>query len=457
MNGQEDPSGNEVGEGKSADQNSQGIIDFNSLQYEALPDLSVATKRQTKIVRFQKDVYNSSQGGRSVVQLNSAGDYLNGRNCFLEFNVWAREASIQSSLYDLQWGASDSAFNFIKNFRILDKSGNELENITGANFLTAMTQRIQCNGDYLTNTGSLWRSTDYEPLSTRFDHGVKINSRKYLLPLKMISGLFNNSQLLPAQLMSGLRIEIEWEKPQNVARMVPPLADEQGNTWTYEAWGLRLRLDSFELTDAIVRQLNIRAATDGLEIQYQTWFASPAVVPISGTNITLRNSRSFSRAFGALIHAQGTNNGLGYNTFATSASNWQNWQWRAGNLYFPHAREDQETALSNNQMARIMLLELACAYGKFTYDENAGMFINRDDYAFDGTLSRGLTHGGMGPIALSLERSTVQDQSGLALNNSRELEFNGAVEEEANLLTMRLFINHMKLVRVFMENSEMED
>ena len=59
---------------------------------------------------------------------------------------------------------------------------------------------------------------------------------------------------------------------------------------------------------------------------------------------------------------------------------------------------------------------------------------------------------------VDLERSHVQEVSGLPLNNSRVLVYQATFSGESTLgREIRLFLEYQKLARVFMDNTEIEE
>lgn len=422
----------------NAAKNVEGVLDFNALQYECFPDLSVCVDRSFKESFFQKASYTGGQTAYCI--LNTGSDFVNGRTSYLTFDVSYTNATTQGQTSS--FGRQGSAYNFVKTIRITDRAGNEIEYITDVNVLANMVRRFKNSDSWLNGQGSLAVAASGQ------DAIPRSGSTRYVLLLRNLCGLFDFDQLLPAQLCSGLRVQIVWEDNN---RAVTLSQDYHSTEDVYTISNPRMVLDSHKLTDSVARQLNMRSANDGLEIQFRTWFTS--TFNNTGKNLNIESRRAVSRAFSALCHirsdpADAKEEGKAY-SMAAEGNNVTQYQWRAGNLYFPQQPVKGDTAAA---VGREQLLHLYTLYGKtetpldniaHTYGDQIG-------------VAHATNPGGMGVIAVNLERSSVQDVSGLPLNNSRVLALN-AVFDADRTREIKLFLHYLKIARVFMDNTELEE
>ena len=281
-----------------------------------------------------------------------------------------------------------------------------------------------------------------------------VSHKRWCLPLRFMSGLFDYDQLLPMQLMSGLRIQIEWASISEAFRWAGSEAKSDFSNMKYTIKNPRIVTDSCKLTDSILQELNSRSANNGLELVYRTFFTTVNTPDKDQAELNIESRKSVSRCFGAFATFY-RNYCLSSDMFArdrmeTLAMNASEWQWRAGNLYFPNqmmkaSQEDyglQSMAIETYMHVMRMFYKL-----KHTYEES---YINVNNYTdtLPGPGPHAFKH--YNPIDLSghhknqyrldmmecvpapqinmypldLERSTVQDLSGLPLNNSRVLNFN---------------------------------
>ena len=407
-----------------------------------------------------------------------------------------------------KWSNNGSACNLIRNIRISDRAGNEIEYVTDCNIIGAINRRLMKSPDWFNSTHKLathesstkeltgtlpaatlisaWdgKNTDGVEVSDTYayDNTSSNGQKRFVIPLRWISGLFDYSQLLPPALMSGLRIQIEWETSERAfqyfggnATSTPLTAVGNNNRW--KVINPRIVMDSVKLTDSIARQLNKRSATDGLEIQFRTWFTSHYYTAGNTANIETR--RAVSRAFGALAHVQraisATTDEVERDSISTDPIDVVEWQWRAGNLYFPQqpikvnsstgngagVSADRQTALQRLQMSRETYAQMLQYSGKLENPVDVGS-LTVGDYTLSANTVETKTnqdYGGMSIIPCNLERSSVQDVSGLPLNNSRVLALNMTFRTEASAVArdIRIFLQYLKIARVFMDNTELEE
>lgn len=420
---------------QNAAKNVEGILDFNSLQYEVYPDLSVVVDRTYKDSFFQKNEFKSGETAYCI--LNSGSDYIHARNSYLSFDV---TGSHPTSFPVPNWNSCDSAYNLISSIRITDRAGNEIEYVIDADIIAAIRLKTETEPDYLETIGAslFGYNAGASPITDSA-------ATRFVIPLRWISGLFDYDQLLPAQLCSGLRIQIVFNSVAKMARW----GTDPGTTTEVTMSNCRIVLDSHKLTDSVTRQLNLRSANDGLEIQFRTWFTQQ-FTPSSST-VSLENRRAVSRAFCAWLHHQDVGSGDSHenhwdvSSVTTGAWNFTEWQWRAGNLYFPQQPVKGTAAESKVETMQ----RLYSKTGKLDTPVRTGGVLPANYSTSYGNDSFAL-------IPVDLERSTVLDVSGLPLNNSRVLAFNGTFGSSTSR-RCRVLMQYLKIARVFMDNTELEE
>jgi hypothetical protein len=426
-----------MGEGESKDANVQGILDFNALQYEAYPDLSVAVKRNQQDSPFQQSTFNSADSGSTLTcTLNTGSNFVVGRNSYMTFEAKFGNSGL--------WNQNcESGWNFIRALRITDKAGNELENIQNVNRLMPYVRAA--TSDQVSTWGTLETTS---PLSATY--------AGFILPLFRVSGLFSTFQLLPPQLVSGLRVEVTFETDMSlIAAPVHAITE-------YSIRNLHIVTDSVQVTDSIQRKLNLQSANEGLEIQFRTWFSEEFSTSAGDRELMFESSKAVSKAFKALLMKTTSpalrlpqNVPLSYDR----VQDLSRYQWVAGNLYFPQTLRITKDFPGGNLLAKQIFFDALRSEAKM---ESAN--VTTDLTVFDytepasSTLLTVANKGGRGAIAVSLERSTVQDISGMPLNSSRVLQFRGQLESPAeNPHTWYMYLQYEKVARVFMDNLELEE
>lgn len=455
----------------SASKNIEGILDFNALQYECFPDLSVVIDRTYKESFFQQGSY--SGGSTAYCILNSGSDFIHPRNSVLMFDITAPLGG--TGITAPIWKRGDSAYNLIRAIRITDRAGNEIERVEDVDILAAIRLKCERSDSYLSSVGSMFGYNLDKDATNTLGAGAGTTARlqsgtRLALPLRYISGLWDFDQLLPAQLCSGLRIQITFN---DAVRAFSYNVNEGPNTlsFDYTISNPRIILDSYKLTDSVTRQLNVRSANDGLEIQFRTWFTS-TYHTTGETELNLESRRAVSRAFCAIAHtkviapndiiASGVQPAYAYRSTGPTSAPWNylEYQWRAGNLYFPQQVLKGPTPLHTVTSS---MHEVFSKCGKLdTPIDNPT--LDYDDYAVGLDITVERPEGIVNFVPLDLERSTVQDVSGLPLNNSRVLAFNAKFADSTwpgnptpLRREIRIFLQYLKIARVFMDNTELEE
>lgn len=504
-------------DGKS--QNMDTMLEFNALSYEMEPDLSVCVERTFKEHPFQKNTY--TQGETAFCVSNSGADFIDGRNSYLAFNIECVQSEKLGTtgavegfhVLGPEFQRLGSVLDCIRSITLTDRAGNEIERIRDVGRLSNALLRNTYSPEWFAvhgaqlgarksesnaSTDSVLRA-DFYPVhydndSHNADTPLNAVGRGFVIPLRFLAGIFDFNQLLPAQLMSGLRFEIQFQTPERSFSY--PGGDPESYTFRFE--NVRLVLDSVKLTDSISRELNERAANDGLEIMYRTWWTSNYVGTSTSTyNVEVR--KAVSRAFGALAHFEPEHNTTSAESIAdvnaTARYDFKEWQWRAGNQYYPHQRlRDRKSDNTTGDFADGSVTSSVSRPGPTlggmeTYnhiqrlfgknsksysenDMNPAFYNHYPDYEVTQFQNPSLTLDNYSLIAenrgyvdsrpayalipLDLERSTVQDLSGVPLNNSRVLALD-FILNSPQAGTVTIWLQHLKVARVFMDNTEIEE
>lgn len=261
---------------------------------------------------------------------------------------------------------------------------------------------------------------------------------------------------------------------------------------TYKIQNPEIAMCCVQLTDAIQRTLNELSAVNGLEIVYADWDRTST--PLNGNKaqpIYTEVRKSASRALMVACRiVRSTANPQTYDSFAScSGSYWNHWQVQLGSLYFPQQRV--ENGNSDDNLRRDAILALSFSYTQDAFDRyhpkaapamvslrGTGIDFNLLDYhplevhAEHGPSSYLAPYSAFGKwgsyvnggttIAVTLERSTLFDLSGVPINNSRTLAVRGECvftndDDDANLrATLYVFLKYVRLARVFLVNAEVE-
>jgi hypothetical protein len=267
---------------------------------------------------------------------------------------------------------------------------------------------------------------------------------------------------------------------------------------TYTIQNPFFQLCSVQLTDSIQRHLNEYSATNGLEIVYADWDRTS--LTFSGQSVALYTEvrKSASRALMAFSTIVPQSTSLSYliNSFGSfPGSNWDNYQWQLGSLYFPQQRVEYKGASSGTDSAQDQMFAQSYAFAADAFDRfhpkaaptimtqfgDSPQYLTqlsilpipipyelRDDnyLVISNNFGQyGSFRNGNQCVAVTLERSSMFDLSGIPINNSRVLALRGlwnfpppgnTITNLPNNATQFVFLKYVRLGRIFLINAEVE-
>lgn len=205
-----------------------GMLALNDLVYKLNPDLSVAVNRTHKVMYPQTQQYDNKQV--TVFLVNSGADYVDPSTSNFFFTIELDEVKMQqpvgrtaaannslnhpqfdwqSPQFNCYFGPNGSILNLIDSVFVSSRSGEEL---------SRLNNYAQLMNIYMPATfGQDWRATIGSNMAIGSYIGAdgwvpnEQRRRTFQVPLYLLSPLFNYGRLLPATLVSGLRIEIRWK------------------------------------------------------------------------------------------------------------------------------------------------------------------------------------------------------------------------------------------------------
>lgn len=372
----------------------QGLMSVNDLHYVLPPDLSVSVNRTHTNHYFQNSNYTNSQ--RAICILNSGALYGDMRDSSLEFGVsltkLGNTATHKTAGY---FGPNGSAVNLIRTLTISSRSGDELVRLDGLDLLSYVTTGHKHGKNWVETVGAAAGYGGVIP------HETNATSTVYFsIPLYMLTELFGYGRLMPPMLLSGLRIEIDWQTPNQALcsydnqpegkefTMVPAAttpetspptiangytpggvqyADAAEVIGSFNIYNPYVSLYSIQLTDGIQRALNEMSAVNGLEIVYCDY--SPTNIGLasgntsSNTAVQLEVRKASSRALKAFLVTRDNakvNNPL-VDSYQSEDWAYRRWQWQLGALYFPQ-QPVVSTSAGTNDSTRTVYNNLAESY-----------------------------------------------------------------------------------------------
>lgn len=477
----------------------EGMLAVNDLVYVLNPDLSVSVNRTHKNHFFQSNTYKNSQ--RAICILNSGADYGDMRSSTLNFSItldqpeWKTGGAAVPGDMSGYFGKNGSALNLIKHILITSRSGDELIRVNDLNHLAAACNGFKYSEEWM-NTVGQGMGIGQGVYSTRV--------ARFSIPLYALCDLFGYGRLMPAMILAGMRIEIDWEKPERAFLAIKSSGNDQTNTDanqylpipSYKIDNLYISLYSIQLTDGTQRALNEMSAVNGLEIVYCDHERTEQVVKTKMIHMEVRKSASRALKAFAAIRDSNPENDFKSDSFKTNEWDTVLYQWQLGSLYFPQQpvknsdpylmlpETYQQTLLAfgrykpGEQKAAVPLYDTAHYLEQPTANLTGATNASGDRKGPDLTLVNpaatdanartgapafvggkdGTFCNGRTTISVLLERSDLFNLTGVPINNSRVLALRQELDPNADDKdrTVTIFLKYVRLARVFLNNVEVE-
>ena len=317
-----------VSDTKYDEQDSDLLI--NNLIYEMPKALSLATGR-THVKQYpQRNTYNLDRNTTMVFDWNTGNSYIDAKNSYLTMKI--RAITPNTAIAAMPVFGTGSALNMFREIRIRSRSGVELSRLENCNLYNK--NRLDYNYTPAWHN-SIGRSFFYDLNASPFNQtNTKIST--LTIPLCELDSFFRplKGQLLPAQLASGLRIELSMESIQKTFK------DTAGflTPASIELFDIAMVLDTVNLSDETAKLLNLESSQSGLEYCYPRVYNFSNVYPAGTANFSMQITKSVSQAVHvhATIQQSDTVNDAGADSFLSAEWKTLSYQWRLGSQYYPH-------------------------------------------------------------------------------------------------------------------------
>ena len=417
---------------------------LNGLNYESLPETSVATSRTFKRQFFQKNSYDASNS-QAICDWNTGAEFVNPKRSYLKLKV---KTSVQANF------GTGGVTNLIRRVVITSRSGTELSRTEDYNKLAPKLLRYGCSRDYVEQFGELMGYTN-EPTEIETDHDQLSAGRVFLIPLPVLSPFFqgDGASLVPPQMAAGLRVELTLESNQRA------LLSEV--TPTYEIEEISFMLNTTSMVDSWQRQLNEESARDGLTYTYAEWHTTQSALPSSGTQINIQVRKAVADAMCAFVITQSqtstdqvpipgpATDDYKIDNMKSDAYEATSCEWRLGSMY-PYQQpikngEEMYFQAQNMWDADIMDCKRSNDVSLRSFKESTQPTT---------TVS---ARDGDAIVAVSLERNDVRvndilNIGGLPTNNSRSLNVDMTMTPKLATRQNYLFMKHLRIAKVYLDN-----
>jgi len=414
-----------------------GDLMLNQLIYEMPKALSLRTSK-THVSQYpQQSTYTVSRDTVMVWTWNTGNSYIDCANSYLKFRL---KATGTAAVTPPTFGTSGSgALNLINSCRIRSKSGVELSRTENLNMYNTFRIASEKSQQWINTIGSAF----YVNATTSPFNSANTLFTDVTIPLSEISSFFRplkSGQLLPAQLASGLNIELSLE---SVSKSFKDPSAFFGAGSSLLLTDIHMSLSTVNLSDETSKILNLESSQSGLEFVYPRVFSYQNIFPAGSTNINIQLQKSVSQAVRVstiLSNNANATNGL-VDSFVSESWKVKNWQYRLGSSYFPNQPVIESTTSSLPGVQSYML-------GLASYDKMTSPFSESSV-----TLQKFGTSNGS--ISTSLERDSSLAISGQSINNSRVLE--ALIERDASAdttdkLQVDCFLTYIAVAKAYIDN-----
>ena len=401
MSKQADTSGTIRGESK----NMRSLLRFNDLVYEEMANASLISQRHLE--RFNSQSLNYSSESSSIDFIMQTGDQLlDPENSCVQFDL---KVTTAANTETFTFGTG-SIMNIFRDAIFHSRQGDEVDRIDSVNVYRANAD-LHEQKDWFETSGSLM-GYDTAALAVNTSHFFQI-------PLDRILNIFGTGRLVPSQLVSGARLQMNIEKAAK--RLFKFSATAAGVAFTIS--NCRIVCCLSRPTDATARELEKQSASNSLEYTWPAVYTQKRAVTLE---INEQISRSVARALTLRVVPLTDPANNADLIMTPEVVEYAQAQVRAGSVYYPQYRlEDKE--IYHATLSALGKLGKSVRFNKTQSEAQGDVW------------------------ATSLETHSLIHYSGTSLNNSRvlyvETQFSTSVAGEGFL-----FLDYMRSARIFLNS-----
>ena len=431
----------------------------NKIKYALPTNLNVVERRQNKVNFSDQNSYSSTSGSEVVIRLQASTDYVYGKNSYLVFDVSAIATGDVGKAFGFKHNTALSIFD-----RLLfeDRSGAELERNDSLNRYAAQVCPLHWSKEYIEtgvanagqfNSGFVITPSDPNDVAGNgsvanyaLNTTATANAEAPLtvvIPMRWISGVFNNETLIPSMLISGAQIRL---RLASAAQALEVLNDSVAATElsSYRISNPRIVLDSLSLSPVVQKNLMEQSqAGGGLDYTYETVYYQPGNPGTNG-NFNLQINKAVSRCQKLYWSSRFTElaDSVNVDNLGTTICNISQLDYRLGDMFFPQRVISVDGAVTKNG-AEVYENTLQSIHRMKTNVDPPS--IAKNDFLNSG-VNNGSNNNGKCVHCQSFEMSSALEYSGLAINNSRTLEARINFNDDTNK-SIDAWICYLKLAK----------
>jgi len=398
---------NNMKQSESKDGQIQALLGWNDLIYKEAKTASLITARHFE--RFNAQNLNYTSSSSSMDFLFSTGDQmLDGDNSWIQFNLNVAATGVNT--YDFGNG---SVMNLFRTAILHSRQGDEVDRIDDVGIYRANADYERAENYFITSGTAMGYGVTY-------DVGT---SYRFQVPLCACLNIFGTGRLIPAQLISGARLQLD----------LAPISSKRVFAFDAAATDISYTISNAEIvvrtsrpTDETSRELEKQAAANGLEFSWPAVYSQKHNVT---TQISEQVSKSVARALRLyVVPLERPANDYTDCVVVPTGVEFSNAQARAGSLYMPQYRLSQDDVFQHN----------LCALDKVKEPIR---------YSKSGAEAEGLCW------ITDLESHNLIHYAGQSLNNSRSLVVESTFNAPSNTdRDCHLFLTYQRVSRAFMNS-----
>jgi hypothetical protein len=389
------------------DQLDKQILSLNGLGYPASEELSLANAHRLRYFPALRDSYSAGTSG--YVDISVGSDLISGTSSWLEFEIGVQGGEGQTAALP-----TNGAMSVFRETIARARSGQELDRYQYANICNYDTMPLECT------FGTA------QTVATAMKAGVTITAGqaiKVCVPLAWVNPFFSSSRLIPTQSIGTIRLEMLF---------APAVEALIGDDVNYVIQNLNVVVDTYSLSDAALRSLQMIASQSGLAYE---WGSSHCTVNNSnGDGGTFVSLKSASRALSASMHICQTAalTTPGSDSLANEEFDVKQSQFSIGSQYLPVRPITSDVSAYMNVLYAADSLQHCREFAP--------------QLSLDAFLA---THG---TVACTLERSSVLQANGQATSSSRPLIAQVTWNSEVARTTF-MFLKYQRLLLCYSDSN----
>jgi len=402
-----------------ADKTRDFLLSMEGITYVKPMEYSSVIQRTFLKLQTDRDTY---KGGDEISMVLNTGEYyVHGKTSFIKFKL--NIASQTAKLGDI------GAQSVIESVILTHSSGTQISHNRNRNHYNYINSQYDSSSDYHEKALSMSKRSTAGAVGVT-NPIADTESITVIIPLSEINGLFDQEKLLPAQLMSMMRLQIGLEKTPDAFEWAAA-----GGTYTVQAF--EVWLDCVQLSDVVLNKLqNIAASSGGLIYSFNDYVHNSTSVV--GTSVILSSRSKLAQVNHVFAQSRQLRTGFEdvENSFLSEPSNfgWNSYSYSYGGINLP----------SNSSITDLVSQYY---FALWSYALSSDKKDNTN-VAFADFMA------GKQIVAANLQR-TNSALSGLPVEGSRSIDVRGTFPATAQAGYIRyvdLYVSYVTLINIYTNN-----